>query len=321
MDTSRHKEIMSHADIQFAPQWGLLRDQHNKQLSEARFRARETNNAAAMLPAEAECYVDHVKALVVAKAVCISEAYTAFNEPAGKEAELELSSFFSTTAAVRRSCFLVEIELRQVRTRRAENMTQLTALLRSFERRAHPALLEGRAILNKQRIQVLNKDGANSTKYIVDTCVFNWLTDGLIKRDDLPADGGFAITHIQVDEINKTKDEERRTTLILTQLSLNCRLIPTQTFLCDVSRLGHARLGDGKLFASIKEALDKLNRKKQNNHRDALIAEAAIQNCYTLLTADKDLKSVVEQHAGRVIFFSKSPVPRNLAARDTKLKT
>lgn len=296
---------MSHADIQFAPQWGLLREEHGRQLREAQFRARKTGNSAAVLPAEARCYMDHVKALVVAKARCISEGYTAFNEPAGKEAELELSSFFSITVATRRSCFDAEVKLRQIRTRRTENTTQLTALLRGFEHGAHPALLEGRAILNGQRTQMLNRGGANSTKYIVDTCVFNWLTDGLIKRENLPADGGFAITHIQVDEINKTADEDRRARLILTQVSLHCRLIPTHTFLFDISRLGHARLGDGKLYSSIKNALDKLNRKKKNNNRDALIAEAAIQNGFTLLTADEDLKTAIEQLGGKIIFFAK----------------
>ena len=306
MDANRHKEIMSHADIQFAPRWGLLRDEHNQQLREAQFRARKTGNSGTLFPAEARCYVDHVRALVVAKARCISEAYTAFNEPAGKEAELELSSFFSVTVATRRSCFRAEVELREVRTRRTENTTQLTALLRQFEHDAHPALLEGRAILNEQRIEILNgRQDAAPTKYVVDTCIFNWLTDGLIEREALPTDGGFAITHIQVDEINKTKDEDRRARLILTQVSLHCSLMPTHTFLFDVSRLGHARLGDGKLYSSIKNSLDNLNGRKKNNNRDALIAEAAVLNGYTLLTSDVDLKKVTEQHSGNVIFFPK----------------
>lgn len=107
---------------------------------------------------------------------------------------------------------------------------------------------------------------------MVDTSVFNWLADGRIKREALPSDGGFAITHIQVDEINQTQDQERRARLVLIQASLRCELLPTQTFLWDVSRLDHARLGDGKLFMSIKAELDILNGAKKNNNRDALIA-------------------------------------------------
>jgi hypothetical protein len=307
MNAARHKEIMAHADIQFAPQWGVMREGHGAELREAQFRARKTNNAAAMLPAEAACYVNHVKALVIAKARCIAAAYTAFNEPVGSDAEAELTSFFSITAATRRSCFKAEVELQQVRTRRSLNSTQLTALLRGFEHNAHPALLEGRAILNKQRVETLNRPhaAAIATKYVVDTCVFNWLADGLINSEALPSDGGFAITHIQVDEINKTKDEDRRAKLILVQVSLHCKLLPTESFLLDVSRLDHAKLGDGQLFTSIKTELDKLNRAKKNNNRDALIAEAAVQNGLTLITADEDLKSVTEQHSGKVIFFSK----------------
>jgi len=141
------------------------------------------------------------------------------------------------------------------------------------------------------------------TKYVIDTCVFNWLADGLIKREALPSDGGFAITHIQLDEINKTKDEERRARLLLMQASLHCELLPTQTFLFDVSRLGYAKLGDAKLFTSIKTELDILNGCKKGNSRDALIAEAAIANRYSLLTADKDLSSVTVKYGGTVIFF------------------
>jgi hypothetical protein len=144
---------------------------------------------------------------------------------------------------------------------------------------------------------------AIATKYVVDTCVFNWLADSLVKKNALPSDGGFAITHIQVDEINKTKDEERRARLLLMQASLHCKLLPTETLVLDVSRLDHAKLGDGKLFTSLRLELDTLNGKKKNNVRDALIAEAAIANGFTLLTADTDLKSATEKHAGKVIFY------------------
>ena len=139
--------------------------------------------------------------------------------------------------------------------------------------------------------------------------VFNWLADGRIKREALPSDSGFAITHIQVDEINQTLDQERRAKLVLTQASLRCELLPTQTFLLDVSRLDYARLGDGKLFMSIKAELDGLNGAKKNNNRDALIAETAIANGFTLLTADRNLRSVTETHGGIVIFFPPSSRP------------
>jgi len=67
-------------------------------------------------------------------------------------------------------------------------------------------------ILDRQRLEMKNR-----TRYVVDTSVFNWLADSLIEKSALPSDGGFAITHIQMDEINKTKDEERRARLMLVQ--------------------------------------------------------------------------------------------------------
>jgi rRNA-processing protein FCF1 len=302
MDNSRLKEIMSHIEVQFNPQRTTLGDWHRQELSKARFRARQTHNTAAMLPAEADCYIAHTKALVVARAKCIADAYSAFNEGAGREANMELQSFFSATVAGRKSSFQGEVELRQLRTRTPTN--QFALLIRRFERDAHPALLEGQAILDKQRVEMKNRpESSVTTKYVVDTCVFNWLADSLVEKSALPSDGGFAITHIQMDEINKTKDEERRARLLLVQASLHCKLLPTQTLVLDVSRIDHAKMGDGKLFTSLRSELDIRNGKKKNNVRDALIAEVAIANGFTLLTADEDLKSATEKHGGKVIFF------------------
>src|SRR5580692_12764877 len=232
---------MSHADTQFNPQRTAIRASHNQELREAQFRARETHNAAAMLPAEADCYIAHTKALVIARAKCIADAYTAFNETVGREADLELESFYTQTSAARKASFQQDATARHVRTRKPIN--QLPFLLRRFERDASPALSEGLAILDKQRVEMKNR-----IRYVVDTSVFNWLADSRIQMSALPSDGGFAITHIQVDEINKTRDEERRARLSLVQASLHCKLLPTQTLVLDVSRLDHAKLSDGKLF-------------------------------------------------------------------------
>jgi rRNA-processing protein FCF1 len=222
----------------------------------------------------------------------MADAYSAYNEPAGREADMELQSFFSATVAGRKASFHGEAERRRISTR--DPMSQLAPILGGFERKASSVLLEGRAILDKQRAEMRNK-----IRYVVDTSVFNWLADSLIEMSVLPSDGGYAITHIQMDEINKTKDEERRAKLLLTQASLHCKLLPTQTVVLDVSRIGHAKMGDGKLFTSLRSKLDLLNGKKKNNVRDALIAEVAIANQYTLLTADEDLKSATEEHGGK----------------------
>src|ERR1022692_4510005 len=67
MNAARLKEIMSHVEVQFSPQRTTLGDWHQEELREARFRARETHNPAAILPAEANCYIAHAKSLVIAR--------------------------------------------------------------------------------------------------------------------------------------------------------------------------------------------------------------------------------------------------------------
>jgi hypothetical protein len=207
LNPARHKEILAYAEVQFQPQWIALRDQHTRELKDAQFGARQTHNRGAMLPAEAALYVDHAKTLTVAWARCIADAYTAFGEVTGSEAEAEVSGFFSTTVAARKSCFLHEAELRQTRTRELCDRTQLTGLLGGFEREASPALLEARAILARQRVEIAHwpQRPSGAAIHMVDTCVFNWLADGFIRRGWLPSDAAFAITHVQLDEMNETK--------------------------------------------------------------------------------------------------------------------
>jgi hypothetical protein len=69
MQASRFKEIIDHAEVLFKPELSHLRDRHEADLRDARFKARKTGNGAAMLPAEAACFVAHAKALVAAKAI------------------------------------------------------------------------------------------------------------------------------------------------------------------------------------------------------------------------------------------------------------
>jgi hypothetical protein len=88
-----------------------------------------------------------------------------------------------------------------------------------------------------------------------------------------------------MDELNNTRDKERRIKLLLTFASLKCELVPIETFLFDISRWDFSKFGDGKIYLSVRECLDRLNGATPSNARDALIAETAIVNGYTLLTA------------------------------------
>jgi predicted nucleic acid-binding protein len=141
-------------------------------------------------------------------------------------------------------------------------------------------------------------------KYVVDTNIVNWLVDGRIEKAALPGDGEFVATHVQIDEINKTSDEERRARLFLTLASSLSGLLPTETTVADVSRFDFSKLGDGVLYMAIRAKLDAMNGRRPSNIRDALIAEVAIVNKHTLLTADRDLARVTEENGGMVRLFA-----------------
>ena len=113
-------------------------------------------------------------------------------------------------------------------------------------------------------------------KYVVDTNIFNKLLDGDLLPINLPSDGEFIATHIQIDELNNTKNIERRAQLFLVFATIAPRLVPTESFALGISRLNQAKLSKKDNLAKvIKNDLDGLNGGKSNNIQDALIAEVA----------------------------------------------
>ena len=140
-------------------------------------------------------------------------------------------------------------------------------------------------------------------KYVVDTCIINKLIDGKIDPANLPNNGDFIASHIQIDELNNTKDVERRAKLFLKFTKVIHEVVPTESFVLGISRFSESKFDDVNMYTSIKTNLDSLNNGKKNNPMDALIAEIAIKNKYTLLTTDKDLKEVVERLSGKVRYW------------------
>ncbi|HEU4343106.1 MAG TPA: hypothetical protein VFU31_16255 [Candidatus Binatia bacterium] len=129
-------------------------------------------------------------------------------------------------------------------------------------------------------------------KYVVDTSLINKLVDGSVHADELPKDGSFVASHIQIDELNRTKNSKRRSELLQKFSEAIDEVVPTESFVLGTSRLGEGKLGDGVSYGSIKTELDSLNGGKTNNSEDALIAEIAMKNGYVLLTADFHLYQV-----------------------------
>lgn len=122
--------------------------------------------------------------------------------------------------------------------------------------------------------------------------------------EDMPADGEFLATYVQIEELSKTKDEGRRRRLLLAFSSLRPEIIHTETADWGIAPLGYFKLGTGQHYDSLKQALDMKNFSKPNNKSDVLIGEVALANGYTLLTADKHLAEVVQQFGGQVMLVA-----------------
>lgn len=140
-------------------------------------------------------------------------------------------------------------------------------------------------------------------KKLVDTCIINRLVDGLLSTSDLPSEGEFVATHIQMDELKRTSDPSRRASLLQKFSTLVDVMVPTESAVLEISAVGQCKLGDGNLCETLRAELDIRNKRKKNNIQDALIAEVAIQQGLTLLTADNDLADVAQKHGCHVQLF------------------
>lgn len=79
---------------------------------------------------------------------------------------------------------------------------------------------------------------------------------------------------------------------------------PTESAVIGVSRIGQSKISDGNLHIMLKADLDLLNGGRRSNIIDALIAEIAIKNGFTLLTADYHLQDVAKQNGCKVSYWS-----------------
>jgi len=158
-----------------------------------------------------------------------------------------------------------------------------------------------------------------------DTVVFNRIADGVMPIDALRGRVKAHATHVQRDEIARTKDTARREALEAVFSSVTGAAVPTASFVLDVSRLDEASLGGSRivptnsavwdvsawdqakwgaednLYVSIKTDLDSSNGGKKNNTQDALIAETAIKGGYILVTDDHDLAVVTKKYRGECL--------------------
>lgn len=140
-------------------------------------------------------------------------------------------------------------------------------------------------------------------KCMFDTVIFNRVLDESEPIERLTECVAVYSTHIQRDEINNTQDEERRRKLNRVFADLNPEMRSTKSAVWNVSKWNQARWSEGdNLLRTIETKLDE-HEKKKNNIRDALIAETAIKNKYTLVTDDGDLRDVAAELGANCMTF------------------
>jgi hypothetical protein len=158
-----------------------------------------------------------------------------------------------------------------------------------------------------------------------DTNVFNRVLDGVVSLNALIGRVNGHATHVQRDEIGRTKDPARRQALEAVFASVTGTAVPTASFILDASRLNEASFGGSRvvptssavwgvskwdeakwtandnLYVPMKAELDTLNGGKKNNVEDALIAETAVKDGYILVTDDRDLSAVTKKYRGECL--------------------
>ena len=140
-------------------------------------------------------------------------------------------------------------------------------------------------------------------RYMLDTTEFNAVAKGGIALSTYAGLRVFA-THVQLDELKNTANEQRRAQLISTFEEIDPETLPTETAVWDISTWDEARWSaDDGLFDGMLTRLIELDGRDrgENQRRDILIAETAIKNGLILLSGDFNLRTVTTEFGGRAV--------------------
>ena len=153
--------------------------------------------------------------------------------------------------------------------------------------------------MNKKKIEVFVESykQKDKLKFILDSNIFDEIVAGNLKIDDFvmfknKENAEFYITHIQVDEINKCLDTEKRAKLFLFMTKISPIIVPTESAVLGISRIGEAKYSKGDL-------LEKLRKGNIKHTKDALIGETAIKEKLILITNDRTLRTRVNLNGGK----------------------
>ena len=109
-------------------------------------------------------------------------------------------------------------------------------------------------------------------------------------------------THAQRDEINNTKNLEKKSQLLRVFCEIP-KIIPTESAVWNLSRWNEAKWSSDDLYEKFKAELDCI-KEKFNNDYDALIADTSIKNRFTLVTDDKNLCETTRKFGGNCASFA-----------------
>lgn len=140
---------------------------------------------------------------------------------------------------------------------------------------------------------------------MLDTNVINRVLDANVDPNSLSRVARMFLTHVQINELQATRNEDRLTKLIAAVESIDHVRIATSVAVWGESEWGESEFGGGgdNRFELMLDALNIRNGSKANNARDILIGLTALARGYTLVTNDADLSAVVSEFGGAVISF------------------
>jgi predicted nucleic acid-binding protein len=150
------------------------------------------------------------------------------------------------------------------------------------------------------------------SKLMLDSNVFNEVVRGDISIDLFKNHEIFA-THIQLDEITRTKEDTVREKLESAFMAIVTTKIATSSMVWDVSRWDESSWSDGEKFNEMKQRLVELDKNKSINKKtpnqvgDVLIAETTIINDLVLVTNDINLTTLVREFGGKSIHTNNLP--------------
>ena len=160
--------------------------------------------------------------------------------------------------------------------------------------------------------------------FLYDTCAINCILDREVQNGWSLRGEGY-ITDLQMQEILETPNPRRRNFLFQGLMNLQLTVIrPAETW-CSYDCGGNFDTGQrisssmpeayypemsrGRLVPLIARRLPANRKKPQNPMRDAFIAEAALLNELTLVTADKKLAARARKFGVQVELIRRRPQP------------